>query len=81
MFIPILEYKAQGKTVRGNAGIVRKKEANRYQTGKAIEILYSPDKPEDFRIAEKNGVLILSIVLLALGIVGLLTEAWLAFGQ
>ena len=81
LFIPILEYKAQGKTVRGNAGIVRKKEANRYQTGKAIGILYNPDKPEDFRIAGKNGVLILSIFLLALGVSGLLTEAWLAFGQ
>ena len=81
LFIPILEYKVQGKTVRGNAGIVRKKEANRYQTGKTVEVLYSPDKPEDFRIAGKNGVLILSIVLLALGVVGLLTEAWLAFRQ
>ena len=29
VFIPILEYKSEGKTVRGNAGIVRKKEANR----------------------------------------------------
>jgi hypothetical protein len=81
VFIPILEYKSKGKTVRGNAGIVRKKEANRYQTGKSIEILYNPDKPEEFRIAGKNGVLILSIVLLALGAGGLLTEAWLAFGQ
>ena len=81
VFIPILEYKVQGKTVRGNAGIVRKKEANRYQTGKSIGILYNPDKPEEFRIAGKNGVLILSIVLLALGVVGLLTEAWLAFGH
>ena len=81
VFIPILAYKAQGKTVRGSAGIVRKKEANRYQIGKSIEILYNHDKPEEFRIAGKNGVLILSIVLLTLGVSGLLTEAWLAFGQ
>lgn len=79
--IPILEYKARGRTVRGNAGIVRKKEANRYQTGKTIKILYNPDKPEDFRIAGKNGVLVLSIVLLVLGAGGLLTEVWPAFGQ
>ncbi len=81
LFIPILEYKVRGRTVRGNAGIVRKKEANRYQTGKSIEILYNPDKPEDFRIAGKNGVLVLSIVLLVLGAGGLLTEVWPAFGQ
>ena len=69
--MPVLAYTASGKSVRGTVGVVRAKQIDRYKTGKTVEILYNPEKPEDFRIAGKNGVLILSVLLLALGIGGL----------
>ena len=45
-----------------------------YKIGDKVDILYNPEKPAECRIAGRNGVLILSVVLLVLGIAGLVTE-------
>ena len=73
VFVPVLAYKAGGKPVRADMGIVRAKRLGRYGIGRQVKILCNPDKPEEFRIAGKNGVLILSVLLLAAGIGGLVT--------
>ena len=70
---PVLSYRAGGKPVRADMGVVRNKRADRYRIGQQVKILCNPDKPEEFRIAGKNGVLILSVLLLAAGIGGLVT--------
>ena len=67
--VPILEYSVSGKPTQSGAGIVK-----RYKVGDQVDILYNPEKPAECRIAGKNGVLILSVVLLVLGMAGLATE-------
>ena len=67
--VPILEYRVSGKPVQSGIGIVR-----RYKIGDQVDILYNPEKPAECRIAGRNGVLILSVVLLVLGLAGLVTE-------
>lgn len=70
--VPILRYRVSGRFVEGSVGVVRARRIGEYRIGKTVEIFYNPDKPEDFRIAGKNGVLILSAILTAAGIGGLL---------
>ena len=72
--IPVLEYSVLGKAVRGNLGVVRPKKIDRYKPGTPVPILYDPEKPEDFRIAGKNGVLLFSVVLILWGIVGFVLQ-------
>ncbi len=67
--VPILEYRVSGKPTQSGIGIVR-----RYKIGDRVEIFYNPEKPAECRIAGRNGVLILSVVLHVLGIAGLVTE-------
>ena len=69
--VPILEYRASGKRVRGDIGLVSQKRIGRYRIGQKMQIFYDPDKPENFRIAGQNGVLFVSAALLTMGTAGL----------
>ena len=67
--IPILEYRVSGKPTQSGIGITK-----RYRIGDKVDILYNPEKPGECRIAGRNGVLIVSVILLVLGAAGLATE-------
>ena len=65
---PIFEFRVDGRTIRGNGGMIGSLSQNRYEVGETRTILYDKGNPESFRLRGSCTLLIISVIFLLGGI-------------